>query len=162
MLEAEAQSTSNRDVTPKRSGRGRSDIGGSNPVRRPDDKRKRLGPHSHIIDRGAVGDKIDASSREGLFLRAYERMLTEHVGGHPTVTQKIVIARACRIALHLELLDEQVFCTGKALTQHDYQHYCAWSRTLTQICDRLGLKPADIQNGPSNPTLDDYWAGPKR
>ena len=41
-------------------------FGGPQPIRRPDDKRKRLGPYCIAIDRGAVGQEIDGRSREGL------------------------------------------------------------------------------------------------
>jgi 2-methylisocitrate lyase-like PEP mutase family enzyme len=56
--------------------------------------------------------------------------------------QKALIARASRIALHLELLDERVFVAGHALTQHDYAHYCSWSNSLARMLVRLGLEGA--------------------
>ena len=94
-------------------------------VRRPDDKRKRLGAHSRAIDRGAIGQAIRGTSSEGRFIRTYERLLTEHIGGQPSIAQRLMITRCARIALHLEKLDEAVFKAGHALTQHDFQHYCA-------------------------------------
>src|SRR5271168_3686027 len=65
------------------------------------------GPYSRAIDRGAVGGLIDGRSREGRFLRAYERMLVEHCGGNPSIVQRALISRAARLALHLELMDER-------------------------------------------------------
>ena len=126
---------------------------GPQPVRRPDDKRKRTGPYSKTIDKGALGSEIKASSREGRFLRTYEQMLLDHLNGSASVTQRAVIVRACRIALHLELLDEQVFAAGKSLAQHDFTHYCAWSNALTRMLTSLGLEQP---TGAQTPRLDDY------
>jgi hypothetical protein len=131
-----------------------SRVGGSVPPRRPNDKRKRMGAHSALIDRGAIGGKINGTSREGRFLLAYERMLTEHIG-KPTILQKAMIHRACRLALHLELLDEGVFTEGKGLSQHAYQHYCSWNNSLIRTLVALGMKPGTAQEAQS-PRLADY------
>jgi hypothetical protein len=48
----------------------------------------RLGPYSRAIDRGSIGWSVDGRSREGRFLRAYERMLSDHIGGSPSVVQR--------------------------------------------------------------------------
>jgi hypothetical protein len=61
---------------------------------RPPNGRHRLGPHSKAIDRGAVGWSINGRSREGRFLRAYERMLAQHVGGQPSCVQAELIHAA--------------------------------------------------------------------
>src|SRR5947208_17161985 len=66
-------------------------------------KRGEIGPYSRSIDRGAIG-RVSGRSREGRFLRGYERMLLEHVGGQGSVVQRAMITRAARLALHLELL----------------------------------------------------------
>jgi hypothetical protein len=100
-------------------------------------------------DRGALGGLIDGRSREGKFLRRYEQMLTEHVGGHPNIVQRAFISRAARVALHLELMDESVLAYGKTLTTHDYQHYCSWSNSLTRMLARLGLQPAAANQQPT-------------
>jgi hypothetical protein len=55
-----------------------------------------LGPHSRLIDRGAIGGLIDGRSREGRFLRAYDTMLMEHVGRNPSVVQRALITIAVR------------------------------------------------------------------
>ena len=81
-------------------------------------------------------------------------MLVEHLGT-PTILQKAMIARASRLALHLELLDESVFCEGKALSQHAYQHYCAWSNSLVRTLQALGMKPGAAAEARS-PRLSDY------
>jgi hypothetical protein len=115
-----------------------------------------MGPYSRAIDRGALGGLISGSSREGRYLRTYEKMLVEHIGGRPSIVQKAMICRAARMALHLELMDERSLVLGRALTQHDYQHYVAWSNSLTRMLSRLGLQPATADKAPS---LSEYLSG---
>jgi len=104
--------------------------------------RLQVGPYSRLIDRGAVGGLIDGRSREGRFLRAYERQLTEHVGGKPSIVQRALISRASRLALHLELMDERSLAGDHVFTTHDHLHYVSWSNSLTRLLARLGLTPA--------------------
>ena len=104
--------------------------------------RPQLGPYSRVIDRGAVGGLIDGRSREGRFLRAYERSLTEHVGGAPSIVQRALISRAARLALHLELMDERSLAGNHEFTVHDHNHYVSWSNALGRLLARLGLQPA--------------------
>jgi len=114
-----------------------------------------IGPYSKLIDRGAVGAAIDGRSREGRYLRAYEAMLVEHVGGRPSIIERAMIARAARVALHLELLDEKSLAESRPLTGHDMAWYAAWSNCLTRILGRLGLKTPDKPA----PSLSDLLAG---
>jgi hypothetical protein len=116
--------------------------------------RAAIGPYSRLIDRGAVGGLIDGRSREGRFLRAYERQLTEHCGGAPSVVQRQLIARAARIALHLELMDERSLAGDHVFTQHDHTHYVSWSNSLARMLARLGLQPAAAPQ----PTLAEHLA----
>jgi hypothetical protein len=118
------------------------------------DKRYVKGPYSRAIDRGGLGWAISGCSREGRFIKAYEAMLTEHVGGHPSIIQRAMISRAARLALHLELMDQCVLADGKTLTAHDYAHYVAWSNGLTRTLARLGIEPAGAPVQPS--ALDQY------
>jgi hypothetical protein len=113
-----------------------------------------VSPYGQHIDCGAVGCEIDGRSREGRFIRSYESTLVEHIGGDPSVTQKMIIARATRIALHLELLDERVFKLGHSLTQFDFTHYCAWSNALTRMLSVSGLEGAARKA----PQLETYLA----
>jgi hypothetical protein len=113
-----------------------------------------LGPYSRAIDRGAVGGIIDGRSREGRFLRAYERQLTEHVGGSPSIVQRALINRAARLALHLELMDERALADGDAFTTHDHLHYVSWSNALGRLLVRLGIEGA----AEKTPSLSQYLA----
>ena len=75
-------------------------------------------------------------------------MLIDHIGGAPSIVQRAIITRAARVALHLELLDERVFCDGHGLTQHDYQHYCSWSNSLHRMLKSLGVNPPEDDHKP--------------
>jgi hypothetical protein len=64
-------------------------------------------PNSRVFNRGVLGDSVDARSREGRFLRKCEAELLAQIGGYPTFAQKMLIRRAARAMLRLELLDEK-------------------------------------------------------
>jgi hypothetical protein len=94
---------------------------------------------------------IDGRSREGRFLRAYERMLLAHVGERPSITQRALISRAARMALHLELLDERALTDRHVFTQHDANYYVSWSNSLSRILARLGFEPSPPPKPPAPP-----------
>jgi hypothetical protein len=102
--------------------------------------RGKLGPHSRTLCRGAIGASIDGRSREGRFLRMYEAELIVHVGGAPSTTQRILITRASRLALRLELLDERAL-VGLS-TEHDLRLYSSLNNHLRLVMRELGLKPS--------------------
>jgi hypothetical protein len=112
---------------------------------------RRLGPQSKAIDRGAVGWSIDGRSREGRFLRAYERMLAEHVGGRPSRVQAELIRRASRLALHLEIQDDLSLQTGQ-MSDHAGRQYLAWHGALARTLTLLGMESA----APRHATLQEY------
>jgi hypothetical protein len=116
------------------------------------------GPYSRAIDRGAIGGLIDGRSREGRFLRAYERQLLDHIGNNPSVTQRCLIQRAARLALHLELMDERSLAGDHVFTTHDHLHYVSWSNALARLLARLGLEPA----APRTQTLAEAMAEARR
>jgi hypothetical protein len=103
------------------------------------DKRRITGPYSRLIDRGAIGD-IDGTCREGRFLRHYEQMLIEHCGGNPSITQRALISRTARLALHLELMDERALKDGRGFGPTDHHFYVSWSNALARHLDKLALK----------------------
>jgi hypothetical protein len=100
---------------------------------------RHVGPYSRAIDRGSVGWSIDGRSREGRFLRAYERMLTEHVGGKPSRVQGELIRRCARLALHLELQDERSMQSGE-MSLHAGRQYLAWHGALARTLRLLGIE----------------------
>ena len=100
-----------------------------------------LGPYSRVIDRGARG-VISGNTWEGRFLRAYEADLVEYLGGNVSIVQRALITRACRLALHLELMDRRSLVEGKPLTTHDHNHYVAWSNSLARLLLKIGVQAA--------------------
>lgn len=114
-----------------------------------------IGPYSRAIDRGAIGSRIDGRSREGRFLRQYERQLIEHVGGNPSIVQRALIHRAARLALHLELMDERSLAGEVEFGTHDHHFYVAWSNGLARLLARLGM---DRPDAPKPPSLAEYVA----
>jgi hypothetical protein len=103
------------------------------------DKRTIKGPYSRLIDRGALG-VINGRTRAGKFLRAYEKMLIDHCGGNPSITQRALISRTTRLALHLELLDERALKDGKGLSATDCHFYCVWSNSLARHLAKRGFE----------------------
>ena len=98
-----------------------------------------MGPFSRAIDRGSVGWSIDGRSREGRFLRTYELMLIDHVGGKPTRLQSELIRRCARLALHLELQDERAMSIGE-MSDHASRQYLAWHEALAPTLQLLGMQ----------------------
>src|SRR5262249_5860482 len=96
------------------------------------------GPYSRTLDRGAIGRSIDGRSREGRFLRAFETMLTQHIGA-PSAAQRVLISRAARLALRLELFDRKADAAGD-MSERDSRQYLAWSNGLSRLLRTLGLE----------------------
>ena len=117
-------------------------------------KLSRLSSESRVLRRGSLGDQIDGRSREGRFLRDVERELVAHVGGKPTVTQKLLIRRLARGLLRLELLDERI--TRGELNDHDARTFSALSNAVRLTARELGVQAAASVEKP--PSLDAYLA----
>ena len=117
-------------------------------------KLSRLSSESRVLRRGSLGDQIDGRSREGRFLRDIERELVAHVGGNPTVTQKLLIRRLARGLLRLELLDERI--TRGELNDHDARTFSALSNVVRLTSRELGLQSAASVEKP--PDLSAYLA----
>ena len=100
----------------------------------------RVGPYSRTLDRGAIGQSIDGRSREGRFLRAFERQMREHVGGLPSTAQRLLISRLARVALRLERFDEKL--AAGQLTDHDGRVYGALHNSFRLLLRELGIKGA--------------------
>ena len=107
----------------------------------------RVGPHSRALRRGVVGDQIDGRSREGRFLRAAEAELIAHVGGEPSFTQRLLIRRAARAMLRLELFDEKL-ASGN-WSDHDGRTYGGLQNAVRLMLRELGLKAPAKDRAPS-------------
>ncbi len=113
---------------------------------------RRIGPYSRAIDRGAKGDAILATSREGRFLDRIEAELLAQLG-IPTFSQKLLVRRVAKTMLRLELLDEKL--AGAVGTDHDERAYNALSNSVRLGLRELGLRPAD----PAPQSTQDYILG---
>ena len=107
----------------------------------------RVGPHSRALRRGAVGDQIDGRSREGRFLRAAEAELIAQTGGEPSFGQRILIRRAARAMLRLELLDAKM--AEGSWTDHDARTFGGLSNNLRLCLRELGVKTPSPDRTPS-------------
>jgi hypothetical protein len=74
-------------------------------------KIKSKGPHSRGFARGAIGSAWDGRSAEGRFLKKVEHSLLDQLGHEPSFAETILIRRAARTTLQLELLDQK-FTSG--------------------------------------------------
>jgi hypothetical protein len=71
-------------------------------------RQPRLGPYSRKLHRGAISELYDGRSAEGRFIRDLEAQLVAHVGGNPSITQRLLIDRLIKIRLQLDLLDAKL------------------------------------------------------
>ena len=118
-------------------------------------KTSKLKPHSRSLARGVIGDAIDGRSAEGRFLRACEAELTAHVGGEPSFTQKLLIRRAARAMLKLEMLDTKM--ASGTWTDHDARTFGGLNNALRLALRELGMRKEAAT--PRNP-LASHFARP--
>src|SRR5215469_8533339 len=76
-------------------------------------RRKGSGTHSRAIDRNGLSWCINGLSREGRFITEYQNLLVEHLRREPSITERLLIQRCARMALHIELMDEAAFVKGE-------------------------------------------------
>jgi hypothetical protein len=79
---------------------------------------------------------------------AFEAELTKHIGGNPTVTQRVLIRRAARAMLRLELFDEKM--TAGEWTDKDGKVYGGLSNSIRLIMRELGLKGSAVAANPAD------------
>jgi hypothetical protein len=78
---------------------------------------RRLTSESLVFRGGQIGGKIDGRSAEGKFLARCEAEMVAQLGVEPTFTQRMLIRRASRALLRLELLDRKA--AEGSWTDHD-------------------------------------------
>jgi len=108
-----------------------------------------LGPHS----RAHRFVKPDGRTREAKSMAKMRADLFAHVGGQPSIAQKLLIERAVGIALRIQLLDRKL---GDAmeLTDYDAKAYLGLSNALQRTLRELGWKATP----PPAPTWADIVA----
>jgi hypothetical protein len=111
-----------------------------------------VGPYSRKLRRGAIGASVDGRSAEGRFIRDLERQLVDHVGGEPSVLQRLLIDRLVKVRLQLDALDDKLAAGN--WTPHDQRTYGALLNALRLTAREIGLQPAAVKG----PNLADYLA----
>ena len=109
----------------------------------------RRGPYCKALSRGSLGE-VDGRSKEGKFLRRVEGELVAQLGGEPSFAQRLLIRRAARSLLQLELLDLKL-ATG-SWTAHDCRTQGGLNGTVRLALRELGLKATP----PKAPSLAEY------
>ncbi|HEV2161185.1 MAG TPA: hypothetical protein VGR52_02965 [Stellaceae bacterium] len=79
-------------------------------------------------------------------------MLIEHIGGAPNAIQRQLIARAARLALYVEIMDERSLAAG-GMSDRDSASYLAWSNSLRRTLQALGVNETGTKR---RTTLADY------
>jgi hypothetical protein len=101
---------------------------------------RQLGPYSRSLRRGVIGQTLDGRSEAGRFARDLERQLIEHVGGNPSITQKLLIERAIKTTLQLRALDVKL--DSGSWTDCDSRTHGALVNRERLLLRELGLQPA--------------------
>jgi hypothetical protein len=115
-----------------------------------------LAPHSRVLRRASLGN-LDGRSREGRFLRDTERKLVDMIGGSPSFGQKLLITRAARAMLRLQLLDEKLEKGNWG--DVDAEAFGALNNSLRGALRELGIGTATQMPTARNP-LAEHFAKP--
>jgi len=113
-----------------------------------------IGPYSRALARGSLGVGVDGRSAEGRFARHLEHELTLHVGGEPSIAQKLLIDQAIKIKMQLDALNEKL--SSGNWTDHDRRTFGGLLNCFRLTLREIGLKPPKAARPES---LVDYWAG---
>jgi hypothetical protein len=97
--------------------------------------------------------KLDGRTKESQLMRRVRDELTRHVGGNPSVTQRLLIDRAVIFSLRVSQIDRKILA-GEPLTLHDTNHAIAWNNALRRTLVALGVEP----HATSGKTLDQHLA----
>jgi hypothetical protein len=100
----------------------------------------RSGPYSRRLEVG-IASLIDGNTAEGNFARQLEVELIAHVGGLPTITQRLLIDRTVSIMLKIERFEAKI--DSGEWTAHDSRTYGGLNNAL-----RLMLRALDAGRPP--------------
>jgi hypothetical protein len=98
--------------------------------------------------------KIDGRTKESRLMAAARDELTRHVGGSPSHVQRVLIERAARLMLYIEIMDRETLEAG-TMSERNSRQYLAWTNSLRLTLRDLGVKAAPDVVPPS---LGDYLA----
>jgi hypothetical protein len=114
--------------------------------------RYKLGPHSRILARGAIGN-MNGNSVEAKFIKTIEAGLIAHLGGKASIAQQLLIRRVSRAMLRLEMLDDK-----ELLTEHDFRLASSLDSRVRLGLKLLGLERAEV----APPSLEEALAAGRR
>jgi hypothetical protein len=92
--------------------------------------------------------KLDRRTREARLLATKRAELTRHVGGAPNDIQRVLIERASRLLLYLEVMDRETLEAG-TMSERNSRQYLAWQNSLRLCLRELGVKAAPASAPPS-------------
>lgn len=95
---------------------------------------KHLGPHS----RPGKLAVIDGRSAEARRMKEVRQELAQHVGGSPSIAQRMLIDRIAALTLRMELMDRKAM-QSDGLTEKDTREYLGWNNTVSRMLRQLGL-----------------------
>ena len=97
----------------------------------------RIGPHS----RPKKLALLDGRLAEAKLMREVQAELTAHIGGNPTVTQRMLIERAATLTLRIRLLD-RLTLSDAGLSEKNAREAVCWENALRRTLTTLGMKAA--------------------
>jgi hypothetical protein len=111
---------------------------------------RRLTSESRVIRSNVIGGWIDGKSPEGKFLAEVEAELIAQLGVEPSFTQRMLIRRAARALLRLELLDAKA--AKGDWTDHDARTFGGLNNAVRLLTREIALqapkqgkaKPSDL------------------
>jgi hypothetical protein len=92
--------------------------------------------------------KLDKRTKEARLLAARRAELIAHIGGEPSAVQKVLIERAARLMLFVELMDREALEAG-TMSERNSRQYLAWQNSLRLCLRELGVKAAATVPPPS-------------
>lgn len=108
-------------------------------------KRRRNNPNPHTRGRALLAN-LDWRTREAKVLVAARDELTRHVGS-PNSVQRVLIERAARLALYIEMMDAKAFEAG-TMSERDSRQYLAWVNAQRLCLRELGVKASAAEKLP--------------
>jgi hypothetical protein len=130
-------------------------------VTRADDRRLAR-PYAKALDLRSLGSlgRLDRRTHPGRLARDLGAELIEHIGGNPTVTQRLLIERTIKMNLQLDALDAKL--ERGEWTANDQRTYGALNNALRLALRELeGMGPR-TRNKKKGPDLDELIAGHRR
>jgi hypothetical protein len=101
--------------------------------------------------------KLDKRTREAGYMAWVRADLIAHVGGNPTIVQKMLIDRAAILSLRLAMADTKII--EDRLTLCDNNHIVAWQNALTRVLRTLGVHRSGADINLANYVTEKHGGG---